>query len=172
MKGFIVMSASMTNENNFNFVCVMCDEENLTGNGSIKNNKFICMDCVDSLNPTKATVVSSADVKKVHFSASTKASSAIVAVPAPTMCVGPDPKPEDVPRYSPNPDGTCTCCKKNFGYCRDSVIKNGIWFCGKTCSRIYSIELNPLPQQTNMWPFQSSLQTVRPISVGHGFMMF
>jgi hypothetical protein len=154
----------MTTEYNPNFVCVMCDKKNESGNGSIKNNKFICMDCVISIKNTQVPPI--APIAPLHVSPPP------VVYDLSTKAVIADPKQEDVPRYSPNPDGTCTYCKKNYGYCKDSVIKNGNWFCGKTCSRIYLVACNPLPQQINGWPFQSSLETVRPIHVGQGFMLF
>jgi hypothetical protein len=137
MKEF-VMAASVTTE--YNFKCVMC--ENSKEEGSIKNGKFVCTECIESLVPKKTHTVAAATAK-------------VTASP-----------------YSTNPDGKCANCKKDYGYCHDSVIKKEKWFCGRTCSQIYSLSLTPLPQQTNVWPFQSSLQTVRPISVGHGFIAF
>jgi hypothetical protein len=136
----------MTTEYNSNSnVCVMCDIKK--DNGSIKNDKFICTECIETVSPK-------------HTPTST---------PMPVMAKA----TTDVPRYSPNADGKCTHCKYNYGYCKDSVVVKGNWFCGKTCSRLYDVAANPLPPAYN-GIFASNLCTVRPLYVNsaNGNMTF
>jgi len=156
------MGAYMTSEYNSN-VCVMCNVKK--EDGSIKNDKFICTECINSISPKKPKVTFKTPV----------ASSSKAPPPAPT----PTPKPvtaasssTEVPRYSPNPDGKCTGCNHNYGYCKNSVVVKGKWFCDKTCSQVYTIAANPLPA-TYGGLFASSLCTVRPLSVSvNGTMVF
>ena len=51
MKDFIVMGAYMTTEYNSNCVCVMCDKTK--EDGSVKNGKFVCKECIEGLVPNQ-----------------------------------------------------------------------------------------------------------------------
>jgi hypothetical protein len=56
MKEFIVMGAYMTTEYNSNCVCVMCDKTK--DEGSVKNGKFVCKECIDGLAPNQTHTTS------------------------------------------------------------------------------------------------------------------
>jgi hypothetical protein len=57
MKDFIDMGAYMTTEynSNSNCVCVMCDKTK--DEGTVKNGKFVCNECIDGLVPNQTKTV-------------------------------------------------------------------------------------------------------------------
>ncbi len=64
-------------------------------------------------------------------------------------------------------DGTCVTCKNTYTCCGTSVEKEGMWFCGNTCSVVYqsSQRIGQFPVPSFGFPFASNMQTFFPISV-------
>ena len=54
-KRLIVMGAYMTTDYNSNCVCVMCDKTK--EEGSVKNGKFVCKECIEGLVPNQTQTV-------------------------------------------------------------------------------------------------------------------
>jgi hypothetical protein len=62
-------------------------------------------------------------------------------------------------------DGTCATCKNTYKYCGTAVEKEGMWFCGNTCSTVYQSSQRVSQFPAFGFPFASNMQTFFPISV-------
>jgi hypothetical protein len=63
--------------------------------------------------------------------------------------------------------GTCASCGNTYKSCGTAVSQDGKWFCGKTCSSMFSSSqrMAQFPAPPVMFPFASNTCTMFPISV-------